>query len=412
LPGSKELIFKKQKTSAASRERDGALESSRGPLIKFTTLGRAIRVPDDFFLDPGDAVYLSYYLEKFDEVFSLGILGAKSPLWNLFCRALEHLPLRYTLIAVSAWLFDGIGGRSRERSIANLRKAIPMIQEAVGSTLLDEGHGIAVFLLVYLSIVRGDVRGISLHTNGFYRILRYCNVLKEDGTPTHNHSALSMVLWRIAIRAENIGGFAGPRAAFPVTNVPDSFHLQWLHELESPERPNSTAWALAQFNLDDLANRTIHLATRSLEIQRALARGETDGIDELNLQLDTIFLVRDLEAWKCRPVLREAESRERIRRTSSPAQPGLRFLDHEQLTFEDEVYAIMLVQYFTIRIQVSLISSPKPGPHPKDRYMFAIELCRVYAAIGGIKRPGLSGLLVGLFYAGLTLTDKTYPLGI
>lgn len=412
MPGSNELVFEKPKTSAASRERDEALESGPGPLINFTALGRTIRVPDDFFLDPGDAIYLSYYLETFDEVFSLGILKAKGPIRNMFYRALEHKALRYTLIAVSAWLFDGIAGRSRERSIVNLRKAIPMIQKAVGSTALDDGHGFAVFLFVYLSIVRGDVGGVSLHTKGFYRILRYCNVLQEDGTPTLNHSALCMVLWRIAIRAENIVGFGGPRTAFPATNVPDSFHLQWLHEFENPERPNSAAWALAQFTLDDLANRTIHLAARSLELQRALAGGETDGINELNLQLDITFLIRDLEAWKCRPVLRAAELRERAQRTSSPAQPGLSFLDHEQLTFADEVFAIMLVQYFTVRIQVSLISSPQPGPQPNDRYMFGIELCRIYAAIGGLKRPGLTGLLAGLSYAGLVLTDKTYPLGI
>lgn len=287
-----------------------------------------------------------------------------------------------------------------------------MIQDAVSSTALDDGHGFAVFLLAYLSIVRGDVRGISLHTGGFYQILRYCNVLREDGTPTVNHTSLSMVLWRIAIRAENISGFAGPRTAFPATNVPDSFHLQWLHDFENPNRPNTGSWALAQFALDDLANRAIHLASRSLETQRAIANGQTDGIDELNLQLDLTFLIRDLEAWNCRPILRAAESRERIRRNISPTIPTIRFLNHEPLSFADEVYAIMLSQYFTIRIQVSLISRPELGPHPSNRYMFAVEVCRIYAAIGGLRRPGLTGLLVALVYAGLTLTDKTYPLGI
>jgi hypothetical protein len=296
-------------------------------------------------------------------------MKATRPLWNMFSRALEHLPLRYTLIAVSAWLYDGLAGRSRERSLVNLRKAIPLIQKAVSSTALDDGHGFAVFLLAYLSIVRGDVKGISLHTGGFYRILRFCNVLREDGSPTLNQTSLSMILWRIAIRAENISGFIGPRTAFPATNV-------------------------------------------SLDIQRATAKGQKDGITELNLQLDLAFLVRDLEAWKCRLVLRAAESRERIRRTIAPTTPSMRFLEHEPLTFADEVYAIMLTQYFTVRIQVSLISSPQLGPHPSDRYMFAVELCRVYAAIGGLRRPGLMGLLVGLFYAGLALTDKSYPLGI
>jgi hypothetical protein len=221
-----------------------------------------------------------------------------------------------------------------------------------------------------------------------------------------------MLLWRIAIRAENISGFAAPRTAFPATNVPDNFHLQWLHDFENPERPNSAAWALAQFTLDDLATRAIHLAMRSREMQQSISRGETNGIEDLNLQLDKTFLIRDLEAWKCRPVLRAAESRELIRRTISPTQPGLRFLNHEPRAFADEVYAIMLAQYFTVRIQVSLISSPQLGPYPRDRYMFAIELCRVYAAIGGLTRPGLTGLLAGLVYAGLALTDKSYPLGI
>ena len=330
----------------------------------------------------------------------------------MLSRALEHLPLRYTLIAVSAWVYDGIAGRSRERSVANLRRAIPMIQNAVTATTLDDGHGFAVFLLAYLSCLRGDLKGITLHVGGFYRILRYCNVLREDGTPNINHTSLAMVLWRIALRTDNMVGLAGQRAAFPATNVPDSFHLEWLPDFNNPERPDTTAWALAQFVLDDLANRAVHLGIRSIAIQRAVAADESDGIEELNVELDMAFLIRDLEGWKRRSVLREAESRERARRFASPCLPPFKFLDYEPLTFADETYAIMLVQYFTCRIQLSLVSNPRLGPYPSERHMFAVELCRVYAAIGGLKKPGLSGLLVGLFYAALALTDKTYPLGI
>jgi hypothetical protein len=54
---------------------------------------------------------------------------------------------------------------------------------------------------------------------------------------------------------------------------------------------------------------------------------------------------------------------------------------------------------------------PQIGPYPEERKVFAIEYCRVYAAIGGLRRPGLAGLLVGLFFAALSLVDKSYPLG-
>ena len=370
-----------------------------------------MRVPEDFFLDPGDSLYLQYFLKEFGEVFSFGILNCIRPLWNMLSRALDHCALRYTLIAVSAWLYDGIAGRPRDRSVANLRKAIPMIQSAVTTTALDDGHGFAVFLLAYLSLVRGDVKGVSLHIEGFYRVLRYCNVLQEDGTPSLNQTPLAMVLWRIAVRIDNIVGFAGQHAAFPVTNVPDSFHLNWIRDFDNHERPDTIGWAFAQFDLDHLVNRAIHLAVRSLSIQRGTITDENDGIEELNVELDMTFLVRDLEAWKRRRVLRDAESRERERRISSTTQPPLKFLDYEPLTFADEAYAIMLVQYFTCRIQLSLVANPQLGPNPSERHMFAVELCRVYAAIGGLRKPGLSGLLVGLFYAALALTDKTYPLG-
>lgn len=371
-----------------------------------------MHVPEDFFLDPGDALYLQYFIERFTDVFSLGILNGSRPLWNMLSRALEHLPLRYTLIAVSAWLYDGIAGRSRERSVANLRKAIPMIQSAVTATALDDGHGFAVFLLAYLGVVRGDIKGISLHVGGFYRILRYCNVLGEGGLPNLNQTSLAMILWRISVRTDNIVAFAGQRAAFPATNVPDTFYLNWIRDFDNPERPETTDWAVAQFALDDLANRAVHLAVRSIAIQRAVTSGNNDGLEVLNVELDMAFLIRDLEEWKRRRVLREAESRERARRVASPCQPLLKFLDYEPLTFADETYAIMLVQYFTCRIQLSLVSNPQLGPYPSERHRFSVEICRVYAAIGGLKKPGLSGLLVGLFYAALALTDKTFPLGI
>jgi hypothetical protein len=330
----------------------------------------------------------------------------------MLSRALEHLPLRYTLIAVSAWLCDGIAGRSRERSVANLRKAIPMIQSAVTETALDDGHGFAVFLLAYLSVVQGDIKGISLHVGGFYRILRYCNVLREDGVPNMNQTSLAMILWRMAVRTDNIVAFAGQGTAFPTTNIPDSFYLNWIRDFDNPERPDTTDWAVAQFALDDLANRAVHLAVRSITIQQAVTTGNSDSLEELNVELDMAFLIRDLEEWKRRKVLQETESRERAGRIASPCQPPFKFLDYEPLTFADEAYAIMLVQYFTCRIQLSLVSNPKLGPYPNERHTFAVEICRVYAAIGGLRKPGLSGLLVGLFYAALTLTDKVFPLGI
>jgi hypothetical protein len=368
-------------------------------------------VPEDFFLDPADSLYLQYFMEEFSDVFSLGIMSGTRPLWNMLSRALEHVPLRYTLIAVSAWLYDGITGQSRERSVTYLRKAIPLIQNAVTATALDDGHGYAVFLLAYLSVVRGDVKGISLHVGGFYRILRHCNVLKEDGSPSPEHSALAMVLWRIAVRTDNIIGFIGQRAAFPAITVPDSLHPDWVKQFDNPSRPNTVGWAIAQFALDDLANRAIHLGVRAMNIYRTVQRGEGDGIEELNVELDLAFLIRDLEAWKRRRVLREAESRERARRVASSTEPPLKFLDYAPLTFADETYATMLCQYFTCRIQLSLIMNPQLGPYPSERHMFAVEFCRVYAGIGGLKRPGLSGLLVGLFYSALALTDKNYPLG-
>jgi len=287
-----------------------------------------------------------------------------------------------------------------------------MIQNAVASTSLDDGHGFAVFLLAYLSVVRGDVKGISLHVGGFYRILRHCNVLREDGSPNSDHTSLAMISWRIGVRTDNIIGVVGQRASFPATTVPDSFHANWLRDFDNPERPNTAEWAMAQFALDDLANRAIHLAVRSITSQRKIEQGDSEGIEELNVELDMAFLIRDLEAWKRRRILREAESRERARRVAHPSQPRLKFLDYEPLTFADETYAIMLVQYFSCRIQLSLVMNPQIGPYPSERHMFAIELCRVYAAIGGLKKPGLSGLLVGLVYAGLVLTDKTCPLGI
>lgn len=303
-------------------------------------------------------------------------------------------------------------GRSRERSVANLRRAIPLIQDAVTLTALDDGHGFAVFLLSYLSVIRGDIKGIRLHVGGYHRILRHCNVIKEDGSPNMGQSAVSLMMWRMAVRTENmIGLIAGQEAAFPSITVPDSFHNAWLQEFNNPLRQDCIDWAIAQFALDDLSNRTIHLAVRAVECQRAIARGEQKPIDELNIELDTAFLSRDLEQWICRTVLREAESRELDYRETSSAHPYFRFLDYPPLIFSDEAYAVMLVQYFTVRIQLSLVVNPQIGPYPDERRMFAIELCRVYAAIGGLKRPGLSGLLIGLFYAGLTLTDKTHPLG-
>jgi hypothetical protein len=326
-------------------------------------------------------------------------------------RAIEHRALRYTLIAVSAWLYDGIAHSPRGHSVANLRNAIPMIQQAVTTTSLNDGHTFAVFMLCYLSIVRGDLKGIKLHASGFSRILRHCDVLQEDGYPRPDTASLAMVLWRIAIRADTLIGLCGHQAAFPITNAPESCHRQWVRQFDNPERPQTVEWAVSQFILDDLSNRLIHLGLRWTSILRAADRGRVLGMNELNLQVDLTFLIRDFEEWKNRQVLRGAEYRERRQREQHLTTPQIRFLHYEALSFVDEVYAIQLAQYFSFRIQLSLIMYPQIVPYPEERKVFAIEYCRVYAAIGGLRRPGLTGLLVGLFFAALSLVDKSYPLG-
>jgi hypothetical protein len=207
-----------------------------------TILGQSIPIPNDFFLESGDLLYFDFFIEKFSDVFSMGIINGKRPLWNMVSRALEHHALRFTLIAVSAWLYDGIANRSRERSVANLRKAIPMIQQAVTSTSLNDGYAFAVFMLIYLSIVRGDIRGVKLHLGGFYRILRHCAVLREDGSPGSSTTSLAMVLWRMAIRVDNMVGLCGQQTAFPITRTPESFHHNWVQEFDNPDRPDTPEW--------------------------------------------------------------------------------------------------------------------------------------------------------------------------
>lgn len=66
-------------------------------------------------------------------------------------------------------------------------------------------------------------------------------------------------------------------------------------------------------------------------------------------------------------------------------------------------------------IHLSIVMTGKLGPYPRTKYEFAVQVRRIYAALGArssIQKTGQSRILNALRLAGLVLGNDCYPAGM
>lgn len=168
-------------------------------------------------------------------------------------------------------------------------------------------------------------------------------------------------------------------------------------------------WTLAQLELDDLGNRIFRIHLRASAIRSAK---EPDPIYQRELDLNTQRLVSENEQWKEKPVIQVAEYIEQLHRQQSAPEPPPRrtFLGYPTIRFKNPLYACLLLTHYAMTISLSLIVDPRVGPRTPDRVNAAIQICRIYAALGGNHPVGSLTCLASVWWAGLTFDSRKYPL--
>jgi hypothetical protein len=197
--------------------------------------------------------------------------------------------------------------------------------------------------------------------------------------------------------------------------------------------------------LDDLGNRIFRLHLRAESIRGSCSSATSGGTcaDNNNsnnsnkgktksylknfggkeLMLNSQQLAHEIDKWKLKPVIQVAEYTEQLYRQQTaplttyhgsvqrisdhPPCSRKNFLHYPCLRFKNPLYACLLLTHSAMTISLSLIVDPKVGPRLTERVDAAVQICRIYAALGGNHPVGSLTCLASVWWAGLTFEPNT-----
>src|SRR5438045_9161005 len=87
-----------------------------------------------------------------------------------------------------------------------------------------------------------------------------------------------------------------------------------------------------------------------------------------------------------------------------PTRDNNRFLHYPEYPISDPVFAQMLLLHASLGIHLSIVMTGNLGPYPQTRYDFAVQVCRIYGALGApssSQKTGQSRIINALWLAGL-----------
>jgi Fungal specific transcription factor domain len=395
--GSRNVFLQLQDQSLPSTPQDD--ETSELPLI--STIG----APDDMPLyDTEDSSYLHFFVHQMPSILSIDYLFPNA-LARILGMTIGNPALWHAVLAVSSFLADKVAGRPTSRTYIHLNYALPLIQNAIQSKTINDAHVAAVFLLGYLNLATGEIASAGNHLDGLVLMLEYRS---ENGAAD---DPLINAIRRLAIRLDNVRGATGRALAFTSAALNTGIsHRDWLVKIVEPIRAPAVEWAIAEFELEDLANHLLHLHHRA----RALRTSPeyNPATDEPGVLFQVDVLMNELQLWKMKPLLLRAEADENLSRLASLGrESGPSFLEYPSLGFNSSIFATIMIMYYRLQLLASLIIQPAMGATNSDRLETAITLCRAYASYRALRDKVSSCMVVPLFLAGIVLGEVEHPQG-
>ena len=349
---------------------------------------------------------------------------------DVFARSVPHNTLRHSVLSISSMIADYRLRRPMDRFIILYGRSLHRIQNAIRLHDLDEGTTLAVFLILWIDVVRAELRSSRKHLLGL-------NLLFQELQKRHRlpHSApgifidnrggvgvspLMMQIWRIAIRLDfTTSLYLVQPPVFPV--IPpeqQDLHRQWI--LRCTPDVDTAEWALAAFAQDNLMHRACHLACQARELRNSPTYTP-------NVELEIVYRATELEAqcqdWYHRPIVMHAQSIEQAAQldlppcsptssTSAESSPTssdsptieerlARFLDYPPRRIVNPFYANLVSSARAASIYISLIAHPLIGPGPDaKRVQDAVEICQILAGLGQDTTNTASSKIWIMFLAG------------
>jgi hypothetical protein len=376
---------------------DEETESYDFPLLPW------IGAPDDTPIYAVDPRYLNYFVQELPNLLSIDYLFPNA-LSCILGMTMGNPALWHAVLALSSYLADNVIGRPTSATYIHLQRSLPLIQAAISNLTIDDSHIAAVFCLAYLCLTMGEIASAGRHLDGLILLLEH----REARQTSEN--ALVNAIRRMAIRFDNVRAATGRELAIPThkleTTIP---HREWLAKLIEPDKIGAMDWALAEFELEDLANQILHLNQRAMTLRASPTHNPDTDEHELLFRADV--LLDQLRKWKLKPILMAAEAVPTISEIETESDDLPTFLNYPPLQITNFVYAKLMIMYYRLVILASLVIYPQIGPQPPERLEAAISLCQTYAAYRAL-RPKISSVLVlPMAFAGFVLGEIEHPEG-
>jgi len=291
----------------------------------------------------------------------------------------------------------------------HIQRILPGIQKAINDVKITSEHIHSVSILSWLALMSGDLCTAHRHQKGLFLMFLETRQISFDGTPTNNPDPMLMFLYRMALKVDNTLAYRNFPQAFPPITDHDCFHRQWLpHFITKQEDLES---CLAAFKLDDFTNQICHLHRKARQL------GYQSQID-LDPTLEPIAtkLLTELEAWHSLPMIQPHVP---LIIPQNPFVPSSKtenqFLQYPPYSVKDPLFAQMMLIHASLLIHLSIVITGTLGPYPQLRHDFAVQICRIYAALvaeqGALKKTGQSRLINALWLAGLVFGSSDHSEG-
>jgi hypothetical protein len=376
--------------------------------------------PDDFLVDMNDQRYLQMFLEKGRAMIRPLAFFFPTACERMLKTSLGHTRLRHAIVAIAMHYSDRTSTRHcpNPRLDQYLDKFSPEALIHTDSSC-HEGEIFALFLVLTITLVRlsetKDVASLRGHVKLLYKLFRNAQADVSSGK-RERLSPLLFSIWRQVMRINvtfALGVTHNPTVFPPPASHPGGHPAQGhgpVRQYLGSASRELEDWTLAQLELDDLGNRIFRLHLRASAIRSAK---QYDDIGERELHLNTRTFVYENEQWKQKPVIQVAEYMEQLHRQKlAPGSPPSKtFLGYPTYRFKNPLYACLLLTHYAMTISLSLILDPRVGPRKQDRIDAAIEICKIYAALGGNHPVGSLTCLASVWWAGLTFDSRKYPQG-
>ena len=345
---------------------------------------------------------------------------------DVFARCVMHIALRHSVLSVSSMIADYRAKRPMDRFHFQYITSLQKIQQAIQIMSLDEGIAIAVFLILWIDVVRAELRPSRKHLRGLYLLFqelqkRYRDpsasaalsqdpqILVDERGSTVGVSSLIMQIWRIALRLDfTTSLYLVQPPVFPaIPAETQDVHRSWIRH--STPDDDSTEWALAAFALDNLMHRACHVAYQARTTRRSMTYNPEA---ELQIQYATNELAHQNCEWFQRIIVCVAEAREQAAQIEHEVNPNIpltpattefpgTFLDFPRRRVMNPFYANLVMFAHATSIYISLIAHPEIGPGPDPhRYDSAVEICKLLAALGEDRSNTASSKIWIMFLAG------------